>query len=130
LFLTKNKINCLPENLVKLKSLSQLHLANNNIHNLEIGFLPNLQLLDLSNNYIKNICQIGLLTNLETLEISNNEIEKIPKELEYLINLQKLNLSNNLIKNIDIEIKSLINLNHFDVSSNLITELTVDHFIN
>ncbi|MBD3228850.1 MAG: hypothetical protein GF329_11745 [Candidatus Lokiarchaeota archaeon] len=84
--------------------------------------LQSLELLDLSNNRIRNIEKLTKLKNLKYLYLANNQIEeennlnylKQLKNLEYL-DLTGNNIANNqrkLILNNEIEIK-LHKLNYF-----------------
>ncbi|MEM7531107.1 MAG: leucine-rich repeat domain-containing protein, partial [Chloroflexota bacterium] len=65
----------------------------------EIGDLPNLTTLSLSNNeLIGSHARIGELSQLTRLELDNNHISVLPREIGNLISLQTLYLNNNRLE--------------------------------
>ena len=103
----------LPEEIGKLKNLTELYLAFNQISKIPnaIAKLKNLSVLYLDHNQISEIpSAITELTNLTVLYLNNNKISKIPNAISELKNLKILNLSDNLIREIPETIIQLENL--------------------
>jgi Leucine-rich repeat (LRR) protein len=113
---------------VHLDSLKQLLLSNNDLGQLEdkklefllkkISLFPNLEILDISSNYIDSLpISIEYNKNIKYLNIKNNDFKFFPVNLVYLKNLKFLemdfipnimNLPNSLdsLKDIRIEFSS------------------------
>ena len=111
--LEKKGLTELPEEIGKLKNLTELYLAFNQISKIpiEIGNLTNLTGLYLDHNQISEIpSAITKLTNLTELYLNNNKISKIPNAISELKNLKILDLSDNLIREIPETIIQLENL--------------------
>jgi len=87
------------EVILKVKSLKQLLLSNNNFS----GFLP------------QSICG---LDQLEVLDISNNRIHSLPDSLRNLTKLQVLDLSGNQLTGVPTEALEVLPLTKLDLSSN------------
>jgi Leucine-rich repeat (LRR) protein len=86
---------------------------------LEIGYLNNLKLLDLSNNQLQYLPkEIGNLIHLETLRLNGNKLQHLPKEIGNLINLQVLYLHCNGLQEIPASIGRLVNLKTLWLSCN------------
>lgn len=84
-----------------------------------IGFLTQLQELDLSNNYLQSLpSEIGSLAQLRTLRLNENELRSIPKEIGLLTQLINLHMSSNHLRFIPIEIGSLIQLQYLHLFNN------------
>lgn len=85
----------------RFKSITHLSISNVNLST--IGekldfFLPNLQMLNLSNNYIVRLPDtLSKITNLEVCDFSNNQILVIPECFKSLKNLKRLLLNNNWV---------------------------------
>ena len=78
---------------------------------IEIGYLVNLQWLNLSKNVLTILpVEIGNLVNLHILECDTNQIESIPVEIGNLVNLKKLWLSNNKLTSLPIEILNFMDI--------------------
>ncbi len=85
---------------------------------------PNLQLLDLSKNRIKEIpSQIGLLKKLKKLILFKNKIESLPPQLGELEDLRELIINQNELETLPEEIGKLKKLRYIDMWSNNITGL-------
>lgn len=81
------------------ESLQILNIAENQIR--EVLFtvkLPNLRLLNLSNNLIESIKTVDLFENLQELYLAQNQMRDF-QGLNLLLKLRLLDLSNNQIKN-------------------------------
>ncbi|CAH1726478.1 unnamed protein product [Aphis gossypii] len=106
-----NNIHSLPPNFFQhLTNLENLEVNNNPLmvidQNTEIslGYLTNLQVLDLSNTGISNFPTnvFSPLLNVQTLYLNGNQFEKIPKEIRNMP-LAYLNMNANPISNLDSE---------------------------
>lgn len=85
---------------------------------------PNLQLLDLSKNRIREIPpSIGLLKKLKKLILFKNLIETLPAEIGELTDLQMLIINQNELVSLPTEISKLKRLRYLDMWSNNITVL-------
>ncbi len=88
----------------------------------ELGYLANLQLLDLRDNQLTGAIpsELGDLANLQELNLSGNQlIGAIPSELGDLANLQRLDLRlNQLSGPIPTQLSSLANLISLNLSRN------------
>jgi len=110
----------------QLKKLTYLNLSYNKSKTIINLNLPNLQILYLSVNYLKEIPTLTLLPNLRTLSLSFNMLTEIPT-LTFLFNLQELNLySNQLTEISDLKLK-FTKLKYLDLGSNQLTEKTITY---
>ncbi|MEB3120454.1 MAG: leucine-rich repeat domain-containing protein [Snowella sp.] len=111
--LEKKGLTELPEEIGKLKNLTELYLAFNQISKIPnaIANLTNLTGLYLDHNQISEIpSAITKLKNLTELYLNNNQISKIPNAISELKKLEIINLSNNQIREIPEAIVQLENL--------------------
>ena len=118
--------NCGFEDIYHLEIELQLDTISDpeNIYN-----LVNLELLDLTDNYIQNIPpEISNLTSLETLNLRLNCLTEIIPEMCNLISLSSLYLGENGITNIPREICNLANLTELLLNNNFITEIPRELF--
>lgn len=115
------ELNSVPENIIKLHSLTELDLSFNNITSLpnDIGNLTSLTKLNLSNNKLKSIPDsIGNLISLTNLNLSRNHLTSIPDSFSNLKTLSILNLNVNRLNQISEKIWNLQSLIEFDLSWN------------
>lgn len=85
---------------------------------------PNLQLLDLSRNRIRELPpEIGNLKQLKKLILERNRIEYLPAEIGELEDLRELVINRNELITLPTEIGNLKKLRYIDMWSNNITEL-------
>ena len=96
--LSNNRICFVDEEvfLENLHSLTQLHLASNDLQALpfSIGALKNLQMLTISQNQLTELPNsIGHLTSLITLYLNSNNLYAIPRSIGNLKSLELLDLS-------------------------------------
>jgi len=113
----------IPLNILKLTSLTQLELNNNDIVVVPpvIQNLSKLQILNLDTNNIKELPnKIFYLSNLKRLSIVKNNIEVIPPEIQKLSLLEGLYLNNNVIKELPNELFNLPSLKYIDLGVNKI----------
>ena len=85
---------------------------------------PNLQLLDLSRNRIREVPpEIGMLKKLKKLILERNKIEALPAEIGELEDLRELIINRNELTTLPTEIGNLKKLRYIDMWSNNITGL-------
>ncbi|XP_022772977.1 receptor-like protein kinase HAIKU2 [Durio zibethinus] len=105
-----------PDQILKLKKLNWLYLANCSIEGKippEIGDLTELRELELQYNYLSGEIpvEIGKLHKLWQLEIYNNELTgKLPVGLRNLTNLEYFDASANHLEGVISEVRYLTNL--------------------
>lgn len=79
--------------------------------------LLSIKKLDLRDLELRNLCdEIGLLSNLEVLDVSYNYLSTLPQSLSKLKNLHTLNASYNQIHTLSQTISNLPHLNNLDIS--------------
>ena len=104
-----NKLEAINDNTLKIETLEELDLSNNNVAVFSSS-LTNLKELNLSGNSINSLSEFKFdkLNNLEVLDLSNNNIinyyeyDRILEPLSQLKSLKTLNLDNNLIRDITV----------------------------
>lgn len=102
----------------------RLKLKDLNTIPMEVYQMEELEILDLSGNFIKEISpDIKKLKKLKQLNLSSNNLRKFPNEILELSNLEQLILSHNEIRKIPPTISKLSKLEMFSISSNPITKL-------
>ena len=94
----------------------------------ELGWLTNLEVLDLGDNRLEGSIppELGRLVNLENLDLSTNKLTSIPSELGQLIHLENLNLSGNTLGSIPSELGQLINLEVLNLSNIQLTSIPIN----
>ncbi|KAG0616809.1 hypothetical protein M758_5G143100 [Ceratodon purpureus] len=157
--LTKNIFQVLPMDMGETKQMQVFILKNNRFSEIpRITFtFPKLQVLDASDNFIKEIdmslsilsnmrevdftnnlltgtlpCFWSNMPNLISLNISKNKITTIPASIELAKSLMKLNISQNEIASLPATMGQLNELVELDIHINKITSLpsTVGHLKN
>lgn len=122
-----NRLDSLPDEIGKLKSLCLLNLSSNNINKVNEALfkLTSLVSLDLSFNHICELpSDIGKLVNIERLAISNNSLAKFPDEFCELKQLSELDVRYNSLHNISI-LANLPNLTALFCSKNSVYSCNV-----
>lgn len=113
LYLNHNELLSVPEFSKSIK-LTSVYIQNNKINNLNIdnlSKLPNLRILNISNNTIENIpSDLNRLPSLYTLDIQENKISLVNK-IKPPIHLSRLYLHGNPIKDVDAELIEQSNSN-------------------
>ncbi|KAI3647104.1 hypothetical protein MP228_007325 [Amoeboaphelidium protococcarum] len=124
--LNKNKLQSLPDTLVKCRKLKRLSVSSNNITDIPewISYLQMLEFFDVTHNPIKGLpSSIGQLQNLTSLGLSNCGLDEIPTCVYSLQQLEKLGLFSNKIKSISSDISNLRQLVKLDLSHNELSSL-------
>ena len=82
--------------------LTKVLLCNNNLASLPVELLqlPNLQLLDVSFNFIQNIPSKISCPSLKSLYLSNNKLIELPIAVWYLPHLEELQMNNNFLQSV------------------------------
>ncbi|XP_056388723.1 leucine-rich repeat-containing protein 40 isoform X1 [Hyla sarda] len=129
LFLSSNKLQSLPDDLMLLPALVVLDVHDNLLSELPgaIGELVNLQKLNISHNKLKFLPpELVQLQNLKSLLVQQNQLEKIPEALGQLAVLEELDLSNNCLQNISGCIGGLTHLSRLNLSNNKLKALPAE----
>ena len=104
-----------------LHDRTALMIADLNLTNLpkEIGYLTNLEWLNLSRNQLTELPpEVRSLTNLKDISLSHNRLTELTPEIGSLTNLESLTLSHNQLTALPQEIISLTKLVWLDLSRN------------
>ena len=98
IYLERNQLEALPEEMSRLSELSLVYLQNNTFVEFPKVLLrcPNISGIFISNNQIESLPpEIGNCKNLTILAVSNNRLTTLPRELLQLQQLKYLFLDNN-----------------------------------
>ncbi|MHA1112058.1 MAG: leucine-rich repeat domain-containing protein [Promethearchaeota archaeon] len=129
--LSFNALEQVPEVILNFTKLEHLFLGCNNLTSIPDWFseaLPNLQSLDLNDNYLQPVPrQIFQLHNLTYLELNANNLKEIPPEIVQLENLEILSLIGNEITMLPEELLQLKNLKTVYLENNPIKEDEIEH---
>ncbi|MGB0983813.1 MAG: leucine-rich repeat domain-containing protein [Saprospiraceae bacterium] len=94
----QNGISHLTKSFLKLESLEELYLENNEVVNFpeELLGMPNIRVVNLAYNQLKRLPNsIGQMTNLEVIDVNHNQLKYLPYEMAYLTNLKEVHLTLN-----------------------------------
>lgn len=98
-----NPLGILPAEIGKLKSLTELWLANCQLASIpeELGSLVNLMKLSLRGNSLTVVvADIRKLVNLQWLSLAENHIQELPEEFKHLHCLSYLSLNSNRFESV------------------------------
>ncbi|XP_063611816.1 leucine-rich repeat-containing protein 28-like isoform X2 [Penaeus indicus] len=126
IYLKRNLLTCLPENLGSLAQLTYCYLHGNLLKALpdSIGDVTCLQVLDVGNNKITSLPHsLAKLTSLRSLVAVYNKITSFPKDLCQLRSLSVLMLSGNNISYLPEAIGGLTGLQGLYIDHNQLKEL-------
>ncbi|MDW7695248.1 FG-GAP-like repeat-containing protein [Flammeovirgaceae bacterium SG7u.132] len=118
-----------PDGIELLTKLKTLWLSRNKLTSIsdQIGSLSNLENLFLQENQIDSLPdELGTLSQLKVLNVSDNKLTYIPSSLSGLISLEKINLANNELEDVSADILQLTNLLYIDLSNNNLVDLPGD----
>jgi Leucine-rich repeat (LRR) protein len=126
--LVKRKIQSVPADIQKLKSLVFLDLENNEIKSLpsEIGELPKLLELYVPANQLKELPASLENLNLEIIGLAGNQFEQFPMVITRLKKIKAIDLGGNKITSVPTEITNLKNLSSLFLAGNKIEFLPQD----
>lgn len=132
LYLKKNKLLTLPNEIGYLHKLVRVNFSYNKLTALPASFykLLNIEELDLSNNkFVSFPNDIGNLKKVKKLYLQNNRITQIPSAIGGLESLEMLNLSFNRLTDLPNEITSLTNLKVLIITGNQISRARIIFFM-
>ncbi|XP_071965028.1 uncharacterized protein [Antedon mediterranea] len=98
IYLKRNLLQTLPQDLKFLSNLKELYVPSNKIADLpeDMSELSKLESLDLSMNNLTHIpCCVFDIKSLKTLVLSQNSIVHLPPDLGYCANLKRVYADNN-----------------------------------
>lgn len=124
--LSNNNINALPVHMNRLRNLTVLEIASNQLTRLAaaIGKCTDLQKLNIAHNKIKTIPRsIKNLQQLSSLIANNNQINQLHADFAKCKNLRTIDLANNKLKVLPDAFCQLKQLRHLDLSHNKLTDL-------
>ncbi|XP_029441581.1 volume-regulated anion channel subunit LRRC8D-like [Rhinatrema bivittatum] len=124
-----NSITFIPPAIGVIQNLEQLFLSHNRIECLpnDLFSLLKLRHLDLSNNLISIIPQgIGQLELLHSFSVSSNKIEALPSQLFKCIKLKALHLGNNKLSCLLAEVGELTYLTSLELKGNSLESLPLE----
>lgn len=134
--LSRNRLTCLPQQIIQLTQLQTLNIMSNQLTEISTEFynLQHLQVLNLSQNKISTIPQEMpiKLRNLVTLSIAANQIDQLPHNMDQWIHMKHLQLGSvyggNRLTYLPESITNMPQLEELDLSNNQLRSLP-DHFI-
>lgn len=121
LYLGRNLISKLPENLGNLSSLTGLFINHNKLQHLPeaISRLDNLQSLNLTGNELLELPDsLRKLKKLQKLEICNNQLTKLPSGIGNLLALRILEVANNNLTTVPTELSNCEHLETLNLDNN------------
>lgn len=124
--LSNFKLDALPQTIVMLKSLTELHLCHTSISTIPeyISQLSSLQILDISDTNIEELPEsIECLSALKTINLSKTKVEHLPNCIGHFDNLEEINLSQTRITELPESIGNLKALKKLKLYDTRISEL-------
>ena len=119
------QLDTLPPSLLWHPTLETLDARYSGLHHLpEFGEMPNLSLINLSNNRLSELPEsIGRLVALTEIKAEGNRLESLPASIGRLANLVELDVSTNHITRLPDTLGGMRSLATLDVSTNPIGDL-------
>lgn len=103
--LSSNFLTHIPEPVTQISGLTHLWLAGNMIElNVPSFEWPNLQSIDLSDNYLESLPDLSACTNLHYINLRGNGITSVPLRLLEIDGIEFLDLSYNPIGELSVDI--------------------------
>lgn len=96
--LSTNPLGVVPPLLPRLRCLTRLSLSSCGITDLDLGALPRLMDLDVSDNCVVDLAGLALCLNLRCLNLKRNSVESL-SGLAHLRKLDSLDVSLNILPN-------------------------------
>jgi Leucine-rich repeat (LRR) protein len=100
--ISRNSLDHVPRNIVDVVSLRELNLSFNKVTSLasiRVYGLPNLEVLNLSNNRLKEVGHIQPeKSRLRVVDFSNNDLVDVPFQFGFIETLHSLSLQGNSIR--------------------------------
>ena len=123
--LSHNRLQSLPEDILKLTKLKVIFLSDNLFteYPAVLGRMPNLEMVGLKANQIQKVAESALSKNLRWLILTDNRIEALPESIGKLQRLQKLMLAGNRLTHLPSSMSSCQNLQLLRVSANRLHSL-------
>ncbi|XP_015595406.1 chaoptin [Cephus cinctus] len=106
LSLNNNLLKSFPTSLGDLPALNWLYLRGNNIRHLELPIFrnPNVELLDLSENFIESIASpsySNYTMHVRDFNLASNKLSKLPADMFTGLRVRRIHLSSNGIQSVD-----------------------------
>uniref|UniRef100_A0A7M4EQ69 Leucine rich repeats and IQ motif containing 4 n=1 Tax=Crocodylus porosus TaxID=8502 RepID=A0A7M4EQ69_CROPO len=126
LYLNKNNIQAICEELGELKCLQSLDLSSNPLSHNSLHVISKLQALRQLRLYDVNLDEFPVqickcLHHVELLGLSGNQLRCLPKEIVNLRKLREIYLQKNIFESFPIELFHLLNLEIIDLEQNLVS---------
>ncbi|XP_071965027.1 leucine-rich repeat-containing protein 28-like isoform X1 [Antedon mediterranea] len=129
LYVPSNKIADLPEDMSELSKLESLDLSMNNLTHIPccVFDIKSLKTLVLSQNSIVHLPpDIGKMTGLVTLILNHNKLTSLPSDIQNCSSLQTLNLDKNFLSVVPRQITVLHCLEELSITGNNLLYLPMD----
>nr|WP_289057471.1 leucine-rich repeat domain-containing protein [uncultured Psychrobacter sp.] len=126
IFISKDKISFLPENIGKLSNLKSFTIWYCPLTTLpnSIGDLSSLEILDVATNELDSLPEsIGNLKNLRELRVSGNKLDSLPESIGNLKNLQHFGALSDNLSSLPETLGDLSNLQYLDIRENKLDSL-------
>ncbi|KAM3957898.1 leucine-rich repeat-containing protein 47 [Aphomia sociella] len=124
--LSRNQIKSVPDSLNKLKELSSINFSSNVIESLpKIGDLPNLIMLDVSNNKLASFPDVETanLPHLTDLKLKGNLIESLPGYVsQSMQSMKNFDIGDNQLKTVPGELASMSKLKELNLKGNKLSD--------
>lgn len=124
--LSRNELKSIPESLNNMKELTSINFSSNQIEDMpKIGDLPNLIIIDISNNKLKSLLDVesANLPHLTDLKLKSNLIESIPSCIgQKLSSLKNFDISDNQITVVPGEVANISKIKDLNLKGNKLSD--------